>query len=211
MAKSMQHWNGHQLCAIDTETTGTDPDLHEIIQICILALDSNIEPRKDVIPFYIEIIPDHPERYDQGATRVTGLKLNDIMKRGHDSFAAIDLFMEWKEKLGLPCTKYGTPKRIIPLAHNWPFDKGFIEKWLGASTYNEIFDAHFRDTLGIASFLNDRAGMHAEEVPYKKSKLGWMCTTNNIVNENAHDALSDCVATAKLYKHLITKGLFAGV
>ena len=62
MGTSMIHWNGHQLCAIDTETTGLDPNYNEIIQICILPLDSNIKPRKDVFPFYIEIVPDHPER-----------------------------------------------------------------------------------------------------------------------------------------------------
>jgi DNA polymerase III epsilon subunit-like protein len=206
--QSMQHWNGHQLCAIDVETTGTDPAYHEILQICILPLNSNVEPRKDVMPFYIEIIPNHPERIEKEAMTKNKLDASKIMQRGFDSFKAVDMFLEWMQTLNLPTTKFGQPKRIIPLAHNWPFDKGFVEQWMGPTQFNEVFDAHYRDTMAVASFLNDRAGAHAEIVPYSKSNLGWMCNKNAIINTCAHDALQDCIATAALYKKLIYAGLF---
>ena len=62
MSKSrvMKHWNGHQLCAIDTETTGLEAGYHEIVEIAIIPLDSEIKPRTDVLPFNIFIKPDFP-------------------------------------------------------------------------------------------------------------------------------------------------------
>ena len=66
----MEHWNGNQICAMDTETTGLDPFWHEIVQIAILPLDSNMEPRQDVLPFYINMIPQCPERVDREAVKV---------------------------------------------------------------------------------------------------------------------------------------------
>ena len=134
MATSMQHWNGDQLCAIDTETTGLIAGYHEVIQLCILPLDSNIKPRKDVMPFYIELIPDYPERASEEALRVNKINLSELALRGHDREKAKDLLDEWVDKLGLPCTKYQNRKRLIPLGQNYAFDRGHIAEWLGQST-----------------------------------------------------------------------------
>jgi len=207
MSNSMRHWNGHQLCAIDVETSGLDPSYHEILQICILPLDSNSLPRRDVMPFFIELIPEFPLRVDRAAIRANKLDILRITQRGHDQEKAKDLLEDWVNKLSLPYTKYGNRKRIMPLAHNWQFDKSFIQSWLGASTYSEIFDARYRDTQVVAAFLNDVAGMHAETVPYSKINLNWLCKENAIKNEKAHDALQDCVATAKVYNKLLCAGL----
>ena len=54
-AVSMETWNGNQMAVIDVETTGLRPYFNEIVQICILPLDSNCDPRKDILPFYINI------------------------------------------------------------------------------------------------------------------------------------------------------------
>ena len=113
MSNSMQHWNGDQMCVMDTETTGLDPNWHEMIQIALLPLDSNLNVRKDVLPFYIELIPEHPERADPEAMSVNKQKFTDIAIRGHDREAAKDLLVEWIKKLGLPCTKYGTDRKSV--------------------------------------------------------------------------------------------------
>ena len=208
MSNSMQHWNGNQVCVIDTETTGLDPLWHEIIQICILPLDSNFNIRKDVMPFYIDLIPDHPERIDKNAMKVNRLKMAEIGKRGFDRLAAIDMLEGWIKKLGLPCTKYGTPKRIIPLGQNYGFDRGHIQKWLGMELYNTFFDYHYMDTMITANYLNDKAAMHAEKVPFSKISLAWLCNVLKVVNEKAHDALHDCMATAEVYKKMLNLDLF---
>lgn len=207
MKNAMVHWNGDQMCVIDTETTGLEAGWHEIIQICILPLDSNIRPRKDVLPFYIEMIPEHPERASPEAMRVNKLDFAKIAQRGHDREKAKDLLDEWIKKLELPYTHYGNRKRIIPLGQNYAFDQDHIRAWLGLETYSEYFQHRYRDTMITANYLNDRAAMHAEKTPFSKTKLSWLCNKLNVTNERAHDALADCVATAEVYRKLLMSGL----
>ena len=207
MTTSMIHWNGNQLCAIDTETTGLNSDWHEMIQICILPLDSNIQPRRDVLPFYIELIPDHPERADPQAMKINRLDFAILGQRGHDRDKAVDLLETWVSRLGLPSTKYGKRKKIIPLGQNYGFDKSFILEWLGQETYNDIFYYDHRDLKRAVAYLNDRAGMHAEKPPFPQSSLSQICKRLNVRLDNAHDALADCQATAECYRQLLRQGL----
>lgn len=210
MAKSMIHWNGNQVCVIDTETTGLDPHFHEMVQICILPLDSDLKPRKDgVLPFYIELIPEHPERADPKAMEINRLRLAEIARRGHDREKAKDLLEEWIKKLKLPLSKFGTPKRIMPLGQNYAFDMGFIKAWLGYDMYDEYFHPYYRDTMIASLYCNDKAGMHGENAPYPKHNLSYLCNRLNVEYENKHDALNDCVATAELYRRMCQKGLLA--
>lgn len=207
MAKSMIHWNHHQLCVIDTETTGLDPYFHELIQICILPVDSNIQPLKvdgkGVTPFYINIRPEHPERIDPQAMKVNQLTFTDLARTGKDRLAAIDMLEHWiNEKLNLGATKYGTPKKIMPLGQNYAFDKAFIQRWLSPALYDEYFHYHYRDTMIAANFLNDHAAFHAEKVPFSKCNLTWLAKELKVPYDRAHDALQDCLATAEVYRRL---------
>lgn len=203
----MIHWNGNQLCAIDVETTGLDPNYHELIQIAILPLDSEIKPRTDVLPFYIELKPEHPERADSKAMHVNKLKMADINVRGFDRLNAIGLFEEWVKKLGLPYTKYGNPKQIIPLGHNYTFDCAFIKAWLGTETYYHYFHYHHRDTMVVANYLNDRANVHAEPHEFAKASLEYLASVLGVPRSRAHDALCDCQTTAEVYRLLLRRGV----
>jgi len=207
MSNAMVHWNGNQMCVIDTETTGLDPRYHEMIQICILALDSSLKPRRDVMPFYIELIPDHPQRADPEAMKVNRMDFAKIGQRGHDREKAKDMLEEWIQKLKLPSTKYGKPKKILPLGQNYAFDKGFMTAWLGVEMYDEFFHYSHRDTKIVADYLNDRASMHAEKPPFPNTKLSQLAAKLNAPYERAHDALSDCVATAEVYRKMLLQGL----
>lgn len=202
----MQHWNGHQLCAIDIETGGLDPSWHEILQICILPLDANCEIRQDIIPFCIDMKPEHPTRVEPEARRKNGISLERMM-RGHDQDKAKDLLEDWVNKLKLPYTQYGNRKRIQPLGQGFSFDKGFIQAWLGIESYSSIFDGRHRDTEIVAAYLNDLAAMHAEKVPFSKINLSWLCKELKVPLERAHDAMADCVATAEVYRKLILRTL----
>jgi DNA polymerase III epsilon subunit-like protein len=100
MAKSMIHWNGDLVCAIDTETSGLDPHWNEILQIAVLPLDSNFERRSDVMPFYITLKPDYPERVSPDALRVCKLNIGELMLRGLDQEKAREVFLEWVDGIG---------------------------------------------------------------------------------------------------------------
>jgi len=207
MSKTMEHWNGNQVCVVDTETTGLDPHWHEIIQICILPLDSNFVPRTDIVPFYVNLKPANPERADPAALKANKIRLSEIAISGHDKEKAKDLLATWIQKLGLSTTKWGTSKRIIPLGQNYPFDKGFIQAWLGIEEYDQIFDHRHRDTMTVGLYLNDRAGMHGESVPFPKVNLKYLCSQLKISHEHGHDSLQDCIVTAKAYRQMVAQGL----
>lgn len=207
MPNSMQHLNGAQMCVIDTETTGLTPFFHEVIQVAIVPLDSTLEPRRDVSPFYIELKPDHPDRIDPQAMTVNRMKAAKIGQRGFDRFAAQGMLERWVDTLGLPYFPSGGRKRLIPVGHNYGFDQMFMIHWLGFDLYSEIFDSRFRDTMIVAAYLNDNASFHAREIEFNKLKLSWLANKLKVPLEDAHDALGDCVATAKIYKKLVLRGL----
>ena len=208
--ESMSHWNGHQLCVLDTETTGVDPQYHEVVQVALVPLTSRLEIRKDVMPFSMYLKPESPQLADKDAMAKNRLSLSDLCLQGFDRDKAVDLLIAWKDKLGLGCTAYGTPKKIMLLGHNIGFDIAFMKKWMTSMVYEEQFDYHYRDTMIIANFLNDSAGLKAETVPYSKVKLQWLANKLGVEYDTntAHDALVDCVITAKVYKKLCSVGLF---
>jgi DNA polymerase III epsilon subunit-like protein len=205
----MQHWNRNQICGIDTETTGLDPNLHEIWQIAIVPVDADLEIR-NMLPFSILMKPNNPELIDW---EVPVMKRNKsrVLKAINEGFAkdiAIQLFLEWLKRLELGVNKFGADKKIIPLGHNYAFDQNFIKAWLGPDLYGEIFDYHFRDTMVAALWLNDKAAVHAEQVPFSKVNLSWLAKTLNLDFRESHDALNDAVMTIKCYKRLVATGLF---
>ena len=160
------------------------------------------------MPFYIEIVPDHPERADPKAMQINKMNFAIIGQRGHHPDKARDLLEEWIEKKLKPgFTKFGNPKKILPLGQNYPFDMSFMKAWLGNETYNDLFHYSYRDTKVVANFLNDRAGMHVEKVPFAKTSLGSMAKKLDVELVNAHDALADCQATAEIYRRLLQQGL----
>lgn len=201
------HLNGNLLCVIDLETTGLDPDVAEIVQICILPLDSQYKPNKDIRPFYTNITPENKQninkdRYDSNFSekvRIPKDKLTSMINTGLDRGVAADNLYEWFQKLGLP-----EKKRIAPLAQNWVFDRSFLIKWLGWTMFEEIFDPRYRDTLAAASFINDYCDFHGQQCPYQKQNLKFLCSVLKVENASAHDALSDCQATAECYRRMIS-------
>jgi DNA polymerase III epsilon subunit-like protein len=196
---SMIHLNGNLLCAIDVETTGLDPRKHDVVQICILPLDSEIKPLKTIMPFYLEMQPKRPENIDYKAATVNKLDIIQIMKRSIDPWKAVDLFEEWFQKLNLP-----VGKKLMPLAHNWPFDRQFVEEWVGGPiSFEHFFHHHYRDSMAAALYLNDRAEQHVDHIPIPKVSLEYCCTVFGVRNMKAHDALQDCVATAEVYRRMM--------
>lgn len=192
----MTHLNGNLLCAIDVETTGFIAGHHDLIQVAVLPLDSEIKPLKSVLPFFMELQPKYGN-IDKEAAAVNKLNVAELILRSLDAYKVADLFVEWVGKIGLP-----VGRKLVPLAHNWQFDKGFVQDWLGPETFNSIFHYHYRDSMIAALYLNDRADFHVEKIPLSKVSLAWCCSQLGVHNEKAHDALSDCVATAEVYRRL---------
>jgi len=199
----MPHLNSHALCVIDVETTGLNPDEHDIIEICAVELDADIKPTGT--PLQIYICPDRPENAQRQALKVNRITLPEAINRGMDSMKAIDRFCEWFDSLNL-----AKGKKIAPLGHNYGFDKSFITKWLGDDLYNLMFDYHVRDSVIAAHYLNDRAYFRNEKQPFSKQSLAYCCRELNVENQSAHTAIGDCLATAEVYRKMLRLGSLLG-
>lgn len=79
------------------------------------------------------------------------------------------------------------------VAHNIDFDNKFLQ--INAKKQNIYFENPKEDTLAIAK---------KKVKGVKNYKLGTLCQKFEIVNEQAHRALSDAIATAKLFLQLST-------
>lgn len=196
MISGMVNFNGHMLCSLDTETTGQVAGYHDVASIGIQPLDSDLEYMLD--PFYIEIKPDHPERADPVAMAKNGFTVDYLLQTGVDSHTAIDIFIDWKNKLGLP-----PGKRIIPLAHNFPFDKSMLLALFGQELYDECFAWAYRDSMALASSMNDICNAVGNKAPFPSISLPAICKAYGIPCENAHNALADARACAQVYKYHI--------
>lgn len=195
---SMINHGGHLLAAIDFETTGRVPGWHEIIQVAIVPLDAELKPCQGIQPFNRFICPEYPERAEKASMRISGMSLTDIMRTATDAVRVADIMRDWFLELDLPIGS-----KLIPLAHNWSFEKGFAQAWLEPEGMDAFFHYHPRDTMGLAIALNDIARAQGEEPPFRWVSLGAICKRLGVVNYAPHNALADALATAECYRCLV--------
>lgn len=200
---TMVHFNGNILCAIDTETTGLDFSKQDMIQIAIVPLNANCQPLKElngnkIYPFYHNLKPRFPENVDRQAMSVNGLDLDELSRKGLGYFEAAEMFEEWFARLGI-----AEGKKILPLGHNYAFDKNWIADWLGPEHYNHYFHYHHRDSMVAALYANDRAVFRHEMAPFPKVNLQYIAQILGVQTARGHDALSDCLTTAEVYRRLL--------
>lgn len=201
--QSPWHLQGSQLVAIDCETTGLDPNLHEIYQIAIVALDYNYLPRKDVRPLNLSMRIENPDtiNYNElGQIGVSREKLQLHITHGTDQMTGLDAFIEWTEKLELPPNR-----RLCPLAQNWPHDRQFLINWMGLTMFNDHFHPHYRDLIPAFQLINDLMYTKGNDVLYKQVNLSALCRLFEIEVVAKHNALSDAVATAEVYRRVLNK------
>lgn len=193
------HWNSNILCVIDIETSGTDPAKHDILQIAVLPLGPDLKPDTRLPFFNMDLQPIKPKRFvEPGAMRTNGLDWDHLQQTALDPWKVSEMFESWWQGLGLPLRK-----AIIPLAHNWPFECRFLHEWLGPVAMEDYFFG-YRDSMALANSINDMADMQNEPYPFPKVGLKYLCSQLKVENERAHDALSDCIATAEVYRKMVT-------
>ncbi len=197
--RTAEHLNGHLLTAIDIETTGRLPGFHDIIQIGVVPLDAEFQPITQQLPFYINMAPKHPERAEKNAQQVHGLNLEKLCKESVSQEEGADLFCGWFDDLNLPLNK-----RLIPLAHNWAFEDGFLKHWLGLETKDIIWQGTARDSMVYASSVNDWHGVRGTKPPFAFVSLKHLRNALNVKSHGkSHDALSDARDCAEVYQKLL--------
>jgi DNA polymerase III epsilon subunit-like protein len=198
----MDHLHGNMLASVDVETTGVVPGYHEIVQIAVVPLDGKLHPIEEVAPFYTNIRPACPDRIDEGSWRIHGLSLNGLMDSAPSQATAADLLLEWFEALKLPMGR-----KLVPLAHNWTFEHGFLKAWLGQKVLDQLFHYHPRDAMVCALAINDKMAYAGLAPPFTSVSLSNLCRTFKVENPRPHDALHDALAEAKVCRAMLTTNL----
>jgi len=160
---------------LDTETTGLDPkERHRVIEIGCVELISRKYTNNN-FHYYI-----NPERdVENGAFEVHGIS-NEFLKDKPIFRQISDKFINYIKGAEL-------------IAHNAPFDVGFLNHELELNGYDfKISDiCKITDSLQIAKTL----------YPGQKNNLDILCKRNNIstVNRTLHGALLDARLLAEVY------------
>ncbi len=197
----MAYLDNCMVCVLDTETTGLKAGTHDIIQICAIPLTIDFQAA-NLQHFQLDLKPRYPQNIEWDALNCNKRTLENILERGFDPWNAADLFFQWFESLNC--------KRLMPLAHNWPFDRDFIKDWLGPETFNLIFDSRYRDLMSAINFVNDSRFYKGEQVLMHRHTLKYICGILQIEWDHmgAHDAIFDCLKTVEAYRTIVRNNLY---
>ncbi len=178
----------HNLAFIDTETTGTDPNYHEIIELAVIICRQVERPGKGPKIEVIEecewkIKMDRPDRADEQALRVNGY--NEV-----DWMFAIDRknAMEEFAKKTQGCSF---------VSHNLTFDYSFVMKAFEDTGVENRMHYAKLDTISIA-FARLYDAPQAD-----KFSLRALCELLKVDNTKAHTALADTRALVEVYRKMM--------
>lgn len=177
------------LAFIDLETTGLDPERHEIIEMGVIIArqipqDGAGNKLEVIEEFDLRIKPEHLETSDPESLKINGY--NEM-----DWVFAIDL-KNAMEKLA------EKTEGAILVAQNVAFDWLFLEKAFVKTGVKNRMDFHRLDLLSMAY-----AKLYHDERAQRFS-LRALCEYFDIKNEKAHTALADIRAEFEIYKKLVS-------
>ena len=176
----------NNLAFIDVETTGFDPQKHEVIEIgCVVVKQLNdIGTEFQVVKeLELKIKPERLEDADPGALRVNGYNDADWLF-AHTLQEAMTAFAE-------------ATKDAVFVAHNLAVDYSFIqEAFKKTGIENKMFFQKM-DTISIAF-----AKLHKDPT-VERFSLQKLTEYFGIVNQRAHTALADARATFEVYEKMM--------
>ena len=173
---------------IDLETTGLDPEKHEIIEIGLVLAEQSVTPDgkislKVVDEFEVKVKPEHIENADP-----VGLKICHYSEE--EWVSAVPL----KEALKILSDKAAG---AIMVGHNVAFDFAFLENSFSRAGIENKMHYHKLDTISIAF-----AKLYGHR-DVEKLSLRALCEYLGVENKKSHSALSDIRATFEVFKKLM--------
>ena len=126
---------------VDVETTGLNPNYHEIIDIGIIIINQNLEIKGQ---YFSKVLPSFPERIDPMAQNINGFDLQRWTQE--EAISEEELI----NQMNIFLNNYiGKP---IFIAFNSWFDSGFVRNLLNEHNYkfNDWFDYRVLDIPSIA-------------------------------------------------------------
>lgn len=175
---------------IDTETTGLNSSINDIIQIACIPIINGVEYK----PFNEFCQPLNYDAVDAGAIAIHGITV-ERMRKFQSSSAALEKFKAYLSSIQLP-----DGIKFTLAGYNVGFDKGFLSAMFGklgqSAVYRTLFNSEVHDTMHRAKLAKG-----LKQNP-KLSKLA----EEYGISINAHEALSDIRATIEVDK-LMAKAL----
>lgn len=171
------------LIILDIETTGLDPDKHEIIEIGCLVVDP--QTLEVIAEYSSKVQPKHLETADPQALEINKFSLE-----------------AWKEAkpLGEVMREFNMfAPGGVPAGFNVSFDRGFIEKAAREEEVELTIDYHWVDVMSLVY-----EGLFSDKRFEGLEKLGLthVCEVLGISHREAHTAMGDARATLEVYRCL---------
>ena len=180
---------------LDTETTGLNDDACVITQLAAVAIDEKYNKLSEF---------ERKFKFDVDDATVGALKVNSYdedtwAKEAKDPNVCLREFSDWvgpyrcvkkKSRKGKP---YFVAKAI---AHNSPFDKGFVTKAYKRAGLFCPIDYLWLDTLQLALWKHRNSPLSS----YRNAAIAELC---GVDTSQAHDALADCHISIETLKFLM--------
>jgi DNA polymerase III epsilon subunit-like protein len=170
------------LVFVDIETTGLDPEIHEIIEIAILPLKGPVWQTK--------IKPEHLDVASPKALEINGYQ--DHPEDWEDAPRFLNIAPEIAAHL----------KDTMIAGQNTQFDMGFIRS---------LFKRHDLPLKGVPYSWVDTVSLayeHLVPLGTPDLKLGTTCDFLGISNDGQHTAAADVYRTREAYLKMIRAGWF---
>lgn len=172
----------------DVETTGTSAYKHDIVQLSgIIEIDGQVKET-----FNLLARPENVDNIEQGALDTIGKTKAELLKYPHRS----EMKKQFQDILGRYVDKFNKADKFIPVGYNVRFDLDFIHSFFKKQKdmyLGSYISWYYVDIMALANLKAFQGQLALEN-----HKLGTLCGHFGIEIE-AHDALSDIIATRNLY------------
>lgn len=186
--RTMKNESDYTICVVDTETSGLRAGIHEALSLCVMPLNDKFERMGQ--PFNVRIKAVNP--CDPRALAIN--KLDPTI--GFTKAEAWTKLKEWRKSAMI--------EKIVPLGHNIHFDLPFILMIAPSpEEFQDMFHYHNRDTMAIASIINDIRVNAGLPKMFQSVSLAKVAATFGFDTKFAHSAEGDCEMTRLIYKKMI--------
>lgn len=176
-------------CVVDTETTGLDPKIQEVIEVAAIICDKNLDLVAKT-SFRIK-----PQRLETAAKRALEINGYDPKTWNPDFLTHVEAY----EYLNRFVKKHTGEEKVILFGQNIQFDKDFLLAGYADAGLECALDIPTADLMDMAKVWSKVKGVRLE-----RYSLKYLAKFTGIVNENPHAAEADAVATLEILKWFVS-------
>jgi DNA polymerase III epsilon subunit-like protein len=187
----------NRIVFVDVETSGVSSKKHEIIQLAAVRVNPTFSGYRT---FEVKLQFDHakadPQALAMNSYDAAVWEKEAVSPR--EAATQFARFLEESADLTKTSARTGREYKVAQLAaHNASFDSAFIFDLFKSLDIYLPANWHFIDTIQLALIHSNLTGHQPASF-----SLGKLCEFYDIPLEDAHDALGDVVATARLARRL---------